>query len=113
MSKRAKITIILGILTALMPIIGLPGKIESIIVILLGIAIAGFMYFAEKRVSTCKDCNDKKSEAFQENTEDELSSQNINSKQETQEKNKNQNKGSEYNNHELEQEPITMKIKKE
>jgi len=69
LSKRAKIIIVLGVLVALMPIIGLPGKAESVIIVLLGIAIAMAMYFAEKRVSTCVDCDDNKGKVFEESGE--------------------------------------------
>ncbi len=129
MSKRAKIIIILGILTALMPIMGLPGKIESVIIILLGITVAGVMYFAEKRVSKCEDCNNNKDEAFQENIKDKLPNQptpEVTPEQEKiesiEKKSENQNKESEGDSNdktkikpesELEQKSIKVEIKKE
>jgi len=56
LSKRAKIIISLGISVAIMPLLGFPGSIESGLVIILGLSIAGSMYWAEKRIAHCDDC---------------------------------------------------------
>ncbi|GMQ95493.1 MAG: hypothetical protein BMS9Abin13_610 [Patescibacteria group bacterium] len=53
MSKKS-ITIILGILIALMPFLGFPGSAESVFFVLAGLLIAALAYFSSTEY--CAEC---------------------------------------------------------
>jgi len=56
METRSKITIAVAIIIAILPFLGFPGTFRDVAIIILGLGLAGFVYWMEKRVPHCEDC---------------------------------------------------------